>query len=193
MRSQTSEIQNVLDRLDKLERQHRGLKQAALAAVLIIGVVALMSAGKSVPDVVSARGFVLKDANDKTRAQLATYGITDDPMLRLYDERGKERAALYLAFGVPILALSDGNARVEASLTTLMGPHLQLVGKAGNATISSDSDGPNIWLDDNEGFQTIIGHTGLTTPLSGEKHNTSAASIVMVGNDRNHHIIWKAP
>jgi len=36
-----------------------------------------------------------------------------------------------------------------------------------------------------------IGSTGLMTPLTGESHKTSAASLVMSGKDGK--VIWRAP
>jgi hypothetical protein len=46
-------------------------------------------------------------------------------------------------------------------------------------------------VDDAEGFAATLGATDLVTPRTGEKHKTSAASLVLFDKDKN--VIWKAP
>jgi hypothetical protein len=46
-------------------------------------------------------------------------------------------------------------------------------------------------IKDNEGYEAILGVSALQTPKTGEKHRTSAASLVLFDKDKN--VIWKAP
>ena len=52
---------------------------------------------------------------------------------------------------------------------------------------------PSITLRDAQGFRTDLGSTSTLIPATGQTQHTSAASIVMYGNDEKHHVIWKAP
>jgi hypothetical protein len=38
-----------------------------------------------------------------------------------------------------------------------------------------------------------LGSSSTTKTITGETQQTSAASIVMFGNDKDHYVIWKAP
>jgi hypothetical protein len=46
---------------------------------------------------------------------------------------------------------------------------------------------------DTKGFSMDVGSADLTVPRTGVTSQTSAASIVMFGNDKKHHVIWEAP
>lgn len=52
---------------------------------------------------------------------------------------------------------------------------------------------PNIELSDFQGYTMDLGSTDTVAPATGETQQTSAASIVMFGNDKEHHVIWRAP
>jgi hypothetical protein len=52
---------------------------------------------------------------------------------------------------------------------------------------------PGLDLADAAGYETQIGVTDLKYPSAGETRRTSAASIVMSRNDKEHHVIWQAP
>lgn len=52
---------------------------------------------------------------------------------------------------------------------------------------------PNFELSDTQGYSLDLGVIGTVKPLTGQAQRTSAASIVMFGNDKNHHVIWQAP
>jgi hypothetical protein len=49
----------------------------------------------------------------------------------------------------------------------------------------------NRWLK-RAGFSMVLGTADLVTPTTGETHRTSAASITMFGNGKDHKVIWKA-
>jgi hypothetical protein len=48
----------------------------------------------------------------------------------------------------------------------------------------------SIHIQDQQGYQTTIGEQSLVAPGSGERHTTSAASIVMFNNNKE--VIWRA-
>ncbi|HEV2280710.1 MAG TPA: hypothetical protein VGS02_21205 [Acidobacteriaceae bacterium] len=52
---------------------------------------------------------------------------------------------------------------------------------------------PGLSLEDDAGYATQIGVADMKYQDSGETLRTSAASIVMLGNDKEHHVIWRAP
>jgi len=52
-------------------------------------------------------------------------------------------------------------------------------------------DGPELALSDAQQFTTRVGVTSVLFPGSGETRTTSAASLVMLGKDRE--VIWHAP
>ena len=52
---------------------------------------------------------------------------------------------------------------------------------------------PWLTLVDPQGFRMDLGDAQTVIPTTGETQQTSAASIVMFGNDEKHHVIWKAP
>ncbi len=116
------------------------------------------------------------------------------PGLTLYDERGKERAALQLARGQPTLVVSDPNGP-RAVLGVLAGAvsTLGLYDETGKvaAALRVTGDKTSFELFDKEGFQITIGSTDLVTPRTGETHKTSAASIVL--SDKDKKVLWSAP
>lgn len=59
--------------------------------------------------------------------------------------------------------------------------------------VSADTSGPNLSLFDPRGFGLALGVADLASLTTGETHRTSAASIVMFGSDKDHHVIWQAP
>jgi hypothetical protein len=52
---------------------------------------------------------------------------------------------------------------------------------------------PDIRLDDAQGFSMVLGNAQTVTPATGATEQTSTASIIMFGNDKEHHVIWRAP
>ena len=70
---------------------------------------------------------------------------------------------------------------------------LLINGSSGEVVIGTDAGGPSVALSDPQGYKTQIGVTDLVLPSNGETRKTSAASIVMFGNDKRHKVIWQAP
>jgi hypothetical protein len=93
----------VLGRLDRLEKQNRLWKGAALLTLLGFGAALLMGADKPPAKVnrfedVQAKRFQLLDEKGKVRAQLVMSSLKQ-PALILYDEKGRERATVRLDKG----------------------------------------------------------------------------------------------
>lgn len=91
----TQSTQDILHRLQILEKQNqRGKKVAALFLLLIV---ALMLSGQaprtSVPKVIEAERFSVKDATGTTRASWGT-GSTGALVLGFFDKSGKTRITL---------------------------------------------------------------------------------------------------
>lgn len=165
---------NLLARVEKLERQNRRMKLGGLGALVIAGAFLLMgqASGPRTQDEVRANGFVLVDTSGETRARL--FMSSDGPELALYYANGKMGA--WLTAG----ELLNGTAldMIDAS------------GKAGVA-LTAFPKGPLLNVMDAQGFETSIGATDLVTMATGETHRTSAASVVLFGKDKT--VLWSAP
>lgn len=222
MEAQEPEMQQIMDRLARVEKQNRWLMRGTLALVFLCGIVLLM-ARKPLARTAEAQAFVLKDAAGKVRAELRMGSSADptgivegDPELRLYDPHrntsvligvGQEGPYLQLLTekgdkvtlnvfeqfaggGGPELFLRRG--KDDASLSVDQhGTHLDLSGLGASANVALDKDGPNLSLKDSEGFLATIGSQALVTATTGEKSQTSAASIHIF--DPKGKTLWSAP
>lgn len=95
MTGQPSEMQAILDRLEKVEKQNRRLKRVGFAVLVLVTAVLAMSQAR--PNrVVEAEQFILKDANGKTRGELAI------------DSAGTSTLTLRDAKGWPVVTLRAG-------------------------------------------------------------------------------------
>ncbi len=124
---------SVLERLEKLERQNRGLKRAGLI-VMVLAAATLLIGQAALQWKVEAQSFVLKDENGKVRAELGMAG--HGPLLALYDEDGAQRAVFGIAERGPGLFFLDSTQRRRAAFG--------VVGK-GPVLILFDEDGKTIF------------------------------------------------
>lgn len=226
MIERSAELSSVLSRLEKVERENSRLKRIGLGVLLVIGAALLMGQTRS-NRIIEAEGFVLKDANGRTRGKLSME-LSDRPSLTLLDTRGFPVASLG-AGESPLLTLCKRSCENQVQLGTfsndLFGlalygkdkgefhglragfgvfkgvPGINLYGdddpaeqvaldlEAGPRLVLSDPNGvvamgkTSLSLSDKQGFRTTIGSADLETPLTGETHKTSAASIVLSGKD----------
>ena len=174
MTSPTTEWTDVLKRLERLERQNRRLKQIGASALAVIAALVLMGQAPATR-IVEANAFVLKDAEGKMRGRLS---MTENavPELILFDASGTDRIRL----GVhPFL----GSTLSFYSASGKSGPL-----KDG---LKADLNEMGLAIFDDEGFETRIGSTDLVTPLTGETHKTSAASVIFFDKDKK--VLWQAP
>ena len=130
MSSPTPDWTAVVERLEKLERQNRRLKQAGAVALILAAAVLLM--GQASPNrTVEANEFVLKDESGAVRGRFGMDESVDGyvPQLELLDADGQRRIWLSERRGWPTLAMFDANGRKEVDLRgswSGYGPALQL-------------------------------------------------------------------
>lgn len=109
MEKQTAELQNILERLSRVERQNRRLKLSGFVFVAGLMTVFIMGQASTpkVPDVIEAREFVLRGQNGARRALLAV-ASDGSAGIHIYDSDEKRRVALgVLPDGLPDLHLYD--------------------------------------------------------------------------------------
>jgi hypothetical protein len=95
------EIENVLQRVERLERQNRRLKLVGLGIALCVGILLAMGAAKT-PRTIEAEKIVLRDSRGRARVTISTPefgGATidvnpEDPVIWLSDDKGADRAML---------------------------------------------------------------------------------------------------
>jgi hypothetical protein len=117
----TSEVDNLLRRVQKLERQNRRWKLVGLGVALCITVLLLVGADKA-PRTIEAEKIVLLDSHGRARLTIATpafAGATmdvnpDDPVIWMTDDKGADRAMLT----TDGLFFANGKARPTVSLSS---------------------------------------------------------------------------
>jgi len=113
MTAETSNWQALTERVEKLERQNRRLKQAGAVALIISAAVLLM--GQASPNrTVEANEFILKDEGGTVRGRL--HMGADGPLLALLDANGQVRAQLRGWNRIPGLSLLHPNGQAGVSL-----------------------------------------------------------------------------
>lgn len=268
--------EELIERLEKLERENRRMKRLGGAALVLAATLGVIYATRPVSDTITARKFIVLDRQGRARITLSTPAYAgavvdetdpDDPTIWISDARGQDRAILTgggLSFAdekeKPLAAYSatpgtlkahefdvvDGAGNVRAGMRmdpagepdiAVLGPgggvrgsmylakggtaELGLYGKNGNRAVEMavSSDGsryivfrqvrpklqiplgmgvtaggrPNVTLSDGQGYSLQLGSTLTVAPTTGTTQQTSAASIIMFGNDKKHHVIWRAP
>lgn len=91
MQTSTPDLQSLVTRVDKLERQNRLFKRGGLALLLAAATLILM--GQARPsDTLEAHSFVLSDSSGIKRAELAV--LAGGPDIRFFDAREKARTLL---------------------------------------------------------------------------------------------------
>ena len=195
-----SEFDSLRARLARLERQNRYMR----VVLLILSLICILSAVscESRPKTIEAQRFVMADKNGQLRAEIAMtydFGPKGNPVIRLFDERGKELTTI----GAGVLTISgekgqatllsdqlqmgvtalDSIARLEADGSLL------LLGKHG--TVLMDSGKPVLEVTDDNGFRADLGSNDLVTPTTGSQATTSAATLMLSTKDGK--IIWSSP
>lgn len=205
-----------MERLEKLERDNRRFKTFALAALVLPIALVSIYATRPVPQKITAHEFdlvdssgtlrgkmflhsgaariVLTDARGIARAELGTTGIGEAHLELSDTTRGG--LAMSLWAGEPLIELHDGQGKGHILMSFLGGePSVTLYGTQLKPVISmSLSHGElNLDLYDTQGFDMALGNARTMTARTGQTQETSAASIIMFGNDKKQHVIWKAP
>jgi len=186
MPDQTSQLAAIMSRLERVEKENRRMKQVALGVLVIAGSVILM--GQARPNknkTIEAERFIVRDERGIVRAE---FGLDE-----FY-----ERGGASLVLGAPDLAEGYDSHNEPFVLTLHGGDYAWLNLRSAdseeylNARLAADPDtGPKLSLSDRDNYETDIGNTDLVTTRTGEKHHTSAASIVMFEKDKK--VLWSAP
>lgn len=189
------EFEALRQRVDTLERQNRRLRGISLVALLILLPLLLAAASPSSRAfVVKVNGLILVDAQGKKRAEL----YVDDRRtgLDFFDRNGDLLASLgagQQGAGLSFWAPWEGaqpRARVawneDGSELTLYSSDQQ-----NSVVFSTSNQGPNLLLADKDSFRSSLGRISLVAAESGERENTSAASVVLLGKDGE--VLWRAP
>jgi len=148
----------------------------------------------------------LYDAQGRSHVDMLVAPYDSQPLIALSDAKGRNSAQISVnQGGWPAITLFDPTAEVMQAgvmidVATSGEPSIALYDAKGSpqspriARIGVSSSGaPVITLADANGFEMDLGSTGTLNAKTGATEQTSAASIVMFGNDEGHHVIWKAP
>ena len=167
MEPETSELTTVMNRLVRLEKQNRRMKQLGVLVLIAVGSVLLMG---QVPAkrTVEANEFMLKDTSGRLRA------ILDEDGLSWLDANQKTRLMLGFWGAGPRILLLDENEKTRAELwASASGTHLDL-------------------FDANRQARAFIGTTDvLTPPATAQISKSFAPSVILLGRDGK--VVWKAP
>lgn len=82
------ELSEIVSRMERIEKENRRLKQAALVVMLVAGLIVLVGVARPTPDIIRAQKFVVVNVSGKEQAVLETHA------LQLYDYEGVKRVDL---------------------------------------------------------------------------------------------------
>lgn len=184
------ELNAVLKRLSRLEKQNRRLKWVGVTALAAVSAIFVTGQAATTPRTVEAQRFVLKDAQGNVRGWMSTIGkgseltlgnVNAQPMIRLVVST--DSSDLHL-FGGPKSGL---NLSVDSG-----NPDVSMVAAEGNgeARIAFSEYGPSFTLQDAKGLSTIVG-AAPAEKTANRKAAISAASIVLLDKDKK--VIWRTP
>jgi hypothetical protein len=196
-----AQMENILVRLQRLERESRRWKMMGTLAVLCLVVVLLAGAAKSArPEAlgeVRAKQFVLVDARG---AVLARFGALHHGALGLglYDAGNKSRALLAIdPEGASSLSLisRDGKSSLLLKADAAGTAGLRLFDRQWKtrASLSTWPDGsPFLQLADRDGRErALLGYSEFVPTSSGEIIRRPESSLILLNGDRT--VIWRAP
>lgn len=190
----------LMMRLEKLERDNRRHKRFGFAALVLVAVVGAIYATRPVPDKITAHEFDVVDEAGKALIKLRSVKAKDSPPfgeIEVLDSVSKASIMLsqsgdigLLEFGVPgrlctiCLRAGDSTKGEASDILLAAAPYPGITPRVGTQRIDltvGPSGVPDVLLSDSSGYETELGGF------------ISAASITMLGNDKKHHVIWKAP
>jgi hypothetical protein len=182
MHSETMELGELLSRLERLEKENRRVKRITATGLLILCCALFM--GQSRPSkTIEAERFIVKDSSGKTRGE---FGM--DP--------GKAGGAT-----LTVGSLVEGGRGTpgEKYLVTLHGGDYAWINLRAadsreyiNGRLNDETnEGALFSVTDGKDYEADIGNSDLLSPHTGEKHHTSAASVVLIGKDKK--VLWSAP
>ena len=116
MNRMISDLPDLAQRVEKLEKANRRLKLAGVLALALVGCLLLLGVA-SPKRTVEAEAFVLRDANGKLRALLAV--AAEGPGLSFIDANEKQRMLLEVSAEGPLVSLRDANGKSRMALGVL--------------------------------------------------------------------------
>lgn len=185
-------------RLEKLERDNRRLKAIAFAVIILAAALCGIYATQPVPEEIMAHRFDLVDNSGTVRASM-NVGTSGMSAVTVYNADGRPGAVMVTSTsgGSVVGAYSpDGKSHALMGAPASGGSEFGLSDASGSPRLGmnvSPSGDPVIKLSDEYGYIMGLGSMSTVMPGKGERLQSSAASIVMFGNDKKHHVIWKAP
>ena len=127
MTSDTPNMLNIVERLEKVERQNRRMKQAGVA--ILVCCIAALVMGQASPNsrILDAEELIIRDKAGNIRAMLSV--SEKGPSLYLSGAKGNPLVMLSVSEKGPSLYLSDANGKLRVSLSVSgKGPSLNLYG-----------------------------------------------------------------
>jgi hypothetical protein len=85
-------MQAVLERLERLERQNRRVKQGVVISLIAVASIVFLAEAEPKSTTIEATKFVLKDTEERTRAELGM--VENSPRLQLSDAMGSPQVVL---------------------------------------------------------------------------------------------------
>jgi hypothetical protein len=193
------DLMSLCARISRLERQSRRVKIAGTIAMVLAACIVVMGQAETAK-VVTANEFVLKDADAKVRAKIGMgldFLHKDGPAIVLFDAENHARISLSTSEDdatvyVNSAQLSESSA-MWAGSPGKSGSGLGVTGPAGVFRVNLDGaavGGPQVSIEDKEGYSTEIGRCDLVTK-TGREEKTPAASLILFNKDKK--IMWSAP
>ncbi len=194
-------IDAIVQRLERLERQGHRWKATATLAIMTLGLVLLIGAGKngetSVPNELQAHAFVLvaRDGTPLARLGLLPHGAWG---LGFYDQGKKSRIVLSVeGDGSSLLSLfgKDGKGSLLLSANGSGATSLRLVDthwKTRTALATWPDGSPFLQLADRDGKdRALLQYTEVIARATGELIKQSGPSLLFF--DKEETVVWQAP
>ena len=158
MSAHSPDWQAVVERLERVEREHRWWRRLGL--LVVAGAAAAVLMGQALPGRrdIEAQSFVLLDSTGHLQARLGM--LAGGPALQLFDQNGQGRAALSVRpDGTPLLSLADGTGMGGATLAAGANKETTLLlrdpdGKV-RATLGLEPHGPGLVFTDRQGVSRV--------------------------------------
>ncbi len=199
----SSQQDEILTRLTKLERENRRFRFAGLGVMLLAVLMFTIAAQTGHERILTASEFVLQDGGGRTRAKLAVdskrvslsffdeAGQNQMSLVGLDDAQGHGHASIALGEGAVSRLVLAGSSKDEWMTVSDGGMFLAGKGAARVAVVASGPDSPSIEVADADGYAAEVGVTGLVNPTTGKTQKSSAASLVLLGKGQA--VLWSAP
>ena len=200
-RKHEAHIDAIVQRLERLERQGRRWKATATLAIMTLGLVLLIAAGKngetSVPNELQAHAFVLvaRDGTPLARLGLLPHGAWG---LGFYDQGKKSRIVLSVeGDGSSLLSLfgKDGKGSLFLSANGSGATSLRLVDthwKTRTALATWPDGSPFLQLTDRDGKdRALLQYTEVMAKATGKLIKRPGPSLFFF--DKEETVVWQAP